>query len=60
MSTEEEHAMEQERRRQEDMAREAEEYDRLMWCEQSGQMVEGDACHCGKVTTDITGKERGR
>lgn len=29
-------------------------------CEQSGHMVQGDCCSCGKVTVDIAGKEHGR
>jgi len=53
-------ALEQERRRQEEMEAEREQYDRLIVCEQAGHMVEGDSCPCGKVTVDIAGREHGR
>jgi len=52
--------LEQERRRQAEIAAEREQYDRLIVCEQAGHMVEGDSCSCGKVTIDIAGKEHGR
>ena len=58
--SEEEYELEQERRRQEEIAAEREQYDRLIVCEQAGHMVEGDSCSCGKVTIDIAGKEHGR
>jgi len=53
------HELEQERRRQEEIEREREQYDRLIVCEQSGHMVEGDSCWCGKVTVDIAGRRHG-